>query len=468
MKTWARAVACLLITIASIAVLMSALIWKALTPKDGEWSHRVSWRGVNKDVSVPVLLRWGTHPLVLPLINQRIVTTKAGRWLLQTQSDGSLHATCTPCSLRLAALGPAPLLLNSVQVHARRAEPEAWRGTVSLGDGDTPVLATWHAKLQSESLVFKASMPPTAIEPILAVLGSAVPEMQRATVAGRFGFDASGVLGAQGWRKLRVTPQVLGVSVSGLGTEALLTATPPSACQRGASPNSVEERISGWLPRAVIAAEDQRFFEHPGFDVQELVASWTQNQRGQAKARGGSTITQQLAKMIYTGDERKPARKVREWLYAVEMERTLGKGRILQLYVAMAPWGGDVCGAEAAARHYIGKPAHQLAPHEAAWLASLLTRPDAQLALVKQQGSIDQARAARVIEGLRPMPKWRRDDEVQRLNPWQPVRWLQQPSTSTRAPTPKDAPKDTPAPKRARRSASDHQAKPSSSVSVAQ
>jgi hypothetical protein len=424
-----KAIGVLALVALTVATLLGALVWKALTPKDDEWSHRLSWRGMHKDVSVPVLLRWGTHPLVLPLFNQRIVSTPAGRWLLQTQADGSLHATCTPCTLRLTALGPAPLRLSSVQVHAKRAEPEAWRGTVSLGDdgvGDALVQASWHAKLHRDSLVFKASMLPTAIEPILAELGAAVPEMQHASVQGQFGFEASGVLGAQGLRKMRVKPHLAGVAVSGLGTEALLTASPPSQCQRSLSTNLEDERMVGWLPRAVIAAEDQRFFEHPGFDVQELVASWTQNQRGQAKARGGSTLTQQLAKMVYTGDERTPARKVREWLYAVEMERTLGKGRILQLYLAMAPWGGKVCGAEAAARQYIGKPAHRLAPHEAAWLASLLTRPDAQLALVKQQGQIDQARAARVIEGLRPMPKWRRDDEVQQLGPWQPVRWLQQ------------------------------------------
>ena len=92
--------------------------------------------------------------------------------------------------------------------------------------------------------------------------------------------------------------------------------------------------MSPWLERAVIAAEDQRFAEHAGYDLAELRHAIEGNQRRDRAARGASTITQQLARLVYTGDERSLARKVRELLYAVEMERTLGKGRILRLYLA--------------------------------------------------------------------------------------------------------------------------------------
>src|SRR6185295_1953857 len=148
---------------------------------------------------------------------------------------------------------------------------------------------------------------------------------------------------------------------SGLGTEALAGAR--SSCGRGS-----KLTIDHWLSRAVIAAEDQRFYDHPGYDLTELQASYVRNEQAQRIERGGSTLSQQVAKLLVTGDERSPVRKLRELLYAVEMERTLGKARILRLYLDNAPWGTRVCGAEAAAAHYFGSRAHELKPAEAAWL----------------------------------------------------------------------------------------------------
>ena len=75
----------------------------------------------------------------------------------------------------------------------------------------------------------------------------------------------------------------------------------------------------------MIAAEDQRFFEHAGYDLAELGAALEPQPGQQRVERGGSTLSQQLAKLLVTGDERSPARKLRELLYAVEMEQTLGK-----------------------------------------------------------------------------------------------------------------------------------------------
>jgi membrane peptidoglycan carboxypeptidase len=135
-------------------------------------------------------------------------------------------------------------------------------------------------------------------------------------------------------------------SVSGLGTERLLTAQLPPACRTGAADATP---LGGWLPRALVAAEDARFWEHPGYEIEHLLAAGAHNQRDGSALRGASTLTQQLAKLTITGDDRSAARKLRELLYAVEMERTLGKARILQMYLALAPWGDGVCGAERAA-----------------------------------------------------------------------------------------------------------------------
>ena len=147
---------------------------------------------------------------------------------------------------------------------------------------------------------------------------------------------------------------------------------------------------------------------------------WKSNQEQPDALQGASTITQQLAKLLYTGDERSAARKLREWLYAVEMERTLGKGRILQLYLAVLPWGDGICGAEAAARHHLGKPVNQLKPREAAWLASLLINPDAQLRKWAHEDAAARERVVAVLKGMRRLPRERRESETEALASWQP------------------------------------------------
>ena len=129
-----------------------------------------------------------------------------------------------------------------------------------------------------------------------------------------------------------------------------------------------------------------------------MLAAWQHNQRDGAPLRGGSTLTQQLAKLTLTGDERSATRKLRELLYAVEMERTLGKARILQLYLAVAPWGDGVCGAERAAQVYLGKSAAKVGPVSAAWLVSLLRNPEAQLQRAVR-GARDRSRPRQADRG---------------------------------------------------------------------
>ena len=121
------------------------------------------------------------------------------------------------------------------------------------------------------------------------------------------------------------------------------------------------------LPAAVLAAEDQRFELHPGYDDIEL-ASLLASVEPEGLRRGASTLTQQLARTLFTGGEKTVARKLRELLYAIEMERTLGKPRILELYLNTVDWGPGLCGARAAARTYFRKRPEQLTPLEAAWL----------------------------------------------------------------------------------------------------
>ena len=135
----------------------------------------------------------------------------------------------------------------------------------------------------------------------------------------------------------------------------------------------------------MVAAEDQRFFEHAGVDLVEMRAAWRSGAEASLHPRGASTLSQQLAKLLYTGDERSAVCKLREALCAVEMDRVLGKARVLQLYLAVARWGGGQCGAQAAALQLLHKRASALTPIEAAWLASLLRNPEAGLAQARRE-----------------------------------------------------------------------------------
>ncbi|MDX2251161.1 MAG: monofunctional biosynthetic peptidoglycan transglycosylase [Nitrospira sp.] len=134
-------------------------------------------------------------------------------------------------------------------------------------------------------------------------------------------------------------------------------------------------RISSHLRRAVIAAEDASFFVHEGFDWEGIRDAALYNLEAGEMKRGGSTITQQLAKNLYLSSERSMFRKAREALITRSLEQHLTKERILELYLNVAEWGRGVYGAEAAARHHFGKSAADLTQDEAAWLAAMLPSP---------------------------------------------------------------------------------------------
>jgi len=134
-------------------------------------------------------------------------------------------------------------------------------------------------------------------------------------------------------------------------------------------------RISFHLQRAVIAAEDASFFIHEGFDWEGIRDAALHNLEAGEMKRGGSTITQQLAKNLYLSSERSLLRKAREALITRSLEHRLTKERILELYLNVAEWGRGIYGAEAAARHHFGKSADELTVDEAAWLAAILPSP---------------------------------------------------------------------------------------------
>ena len=135
------------------------------------------------------------------------------------------------------------------------------------------------------------------------------------------------------------------------------------------------ERISSHLKRAVLVTEDAAFFSHEGIDFDEMKKSFDLNWRTFKFLRGGSTITQQLAKNLYLSPSKNPIRKFREFLIARRLEAELPKRRILEIYLNVIEWGDGLYGAEAAARRYYGIPAAALGPEQAAMMASMIFNP---------------------------------------------------------------------------------------------
>jgi monofunctional biosynthetic peptidoglycan transglycosylase len=173
-------------------------------------------------------------------------------------------------------------------------------------------------------------------------------------------------------------PDVRPLRTSNPESTAFIDLRMRDARARGQEPKRIQRwapysRISSNLTRAVLVTEDSRFWTHEGIDFDELKESIEANIERMEFARGGSTITQQLAKNLYLSPSKNPVRKLRELLIARRLEAELSKQRILELYLNVVEWGDGVYGAEAAARTYFHKPASDLSTSESALLAAALT-----------------------------------------------------------------------------------------------
>ncbi|HXU34594.1 MAG TPA: monofunctional biosynthetic peptidoglycan transglycosylase [Thermoanaerobaculia bacterium] len=134
-------------------------------------------------------------------------------------------------------------------------------------------------------------------------------------------------------------------------------------------------RISRNLRRAVLVGEDATFFGHEGFDTDEMRDAITKAIEKKRLPRGASTITQQLAKNLWLSSSRNPLRKIEEVILTRQLEAHLKKKRILEIYLNVVELGPGIYGAEAASRHYFGRSAAGLSPHQAAQLAGSLPAP---------------------------------------------------------------------------------------------
>ncbi len=134
-------------------------------------------------------------------------------------------------------------------------------------------------------------------------------------------------------------------------------------------------RVSPYVMKAVIIAEDDKFWSHEGFDFEAMQKALEKDITKKKFKAGGSTISQQLAKNLYLSPSKNPVRKLKEAILTWRMERQLSKKRIMELYLNVAEWGDGIYGIEAAARKHFGKSAAGLTAREAATLAAVIPNP---------------------------------------------------------------------------------------------
>ncbi|MEK6673631.1 MAG: monofunctional biosynthetic peptidoglycan transglycosylase [Nitrospirota bacterium] len=134
-------------------------------------------------------------------------------------------------------------------------------------------------------------------------------------------------------------------------------------------------QISPYLIKAVLIAEDDKFWRHEGFDYEAIKKAVEKDIKAKKFKFGGSTISQQLSKNLYLSPSKNPLRKAAEAIITWRIEKALSKKRILEIYLNVIEWGEGIFGAEAASRHYFGKPASALTPEEASRLAAVLPNP---------------------------------------------------------------------------------------------
>ena len=168
------------------------------------------------------------------------------------------------------------------------------------------------------------------------------------------------------------------------GSTALMNQRASEARAKGETPKRIQtwvayERISPNLVRAVLAGEDSRFFDHEGFDWEEMRKALEKDWNEGKFSRGASTISQQLAKNLFLSTSKNPLRKLHEALITFEMEKILGKRRILELYLNEIEWGDGIYGAESAARNYFNTSAASLSYDQAAFLSAIIPSPNGVL-----------------------------------------------------------------------------------------
>ncbi len=318
-------------------------------------------------------------------------------------------ARCGACQLPApSALDPAVVL---PPVEARGVYRDgAFVGSITTAD----VRATVVTRREDGVVLGTLTLPPTPLAALLPLALALAPEAAPAQLGGTLSATAE-----VRWPGGLVTfdPKLEDFSVSGL-VPGGLAGGPFQFRARDAEDNEVFvqtgegtpawvplARMGPWLPAAVIATEDASFPWHPGYDLTGMQEAAAKNVEAGAIVRGGSTLTQQLAKNLFLTGTRSYSRKLRELLMAVELEQELGKQRILEVYLNIVEFGPGLRGARAAADTYFLKAPEGLLPEEAAWLASILRFPRTAYRKQYLAGTPDESRVDWILTNLQGVPE---------------------------------------------------------------
>jgi hypothetical protein len=331
-----------------------------------------------------------------------------------------LVVTCEDARIEHPDLAEGPLSLPPVRVVATAHGTQgrlAAEGSADVG----AVKGTFTVTGTPEAWSLVADIPGTPVAELYRLVGPLVPEARRANLAGTF----AAVVRWEGPAGTPVVvPNLTGLRARGLvgpeyaaGTFTWLArdarGEPVPAMTGDGMPGWVGLREAGpWLPAAILAAEDGAFRGHPGYSIEGMMAAAADNAEAQRLRRGGSTLTQQLAKNLFLDGRKTYARKLRELLYAVDLEGSLGKDRILELYLNIVEWGPEIRGAKAAAWTYFAKQPAGLSPEEAAWLASILPYPRWAHRTQYLEGRVRMDRVTTILQRMRGVDEARRDAAI--------------------------------------------------------
>lgn len=388
-----------------IALLALAPVgYRQMAAGETDWKTGITLPGgLHQDLRNSVLLRLVTSPWGRHLLAGQRVSTRFGELRFST-AQGALLVECAPCAIQSREIASQPLRLEQATLTLLRQGPEL-SGSLVLRQNGRSLRLFYTGRLDDRQLALQWHLPRQPLADVYAQFASVVPEVGRAHIEGTLSARGTLALPQARWTA-ELQPE--GFAVYRLGTEFLRYGSFLIGRQdSGGAPQWVVsgDGSPGWLtlqqmgrrlPRAVLAVEDAYFYQHPGYELRELAPLLADP----AHPRGGSTISQQLAKNLFVGGERSFSRKLRELLYAVEMERTLGKQRILTLYLNTVYWGPEIYGAAAASANYFATTPERLDITQAAWLAGSLHNPGLSYRREFLAGTPDRERLAWVARQL--------------------------------------------------------------------
>lgn len=386
----------LMTVVVTLSVILALLAW-VWQPLDQQ-----AWR-----VQLPVA--GGIQVRVVPVL--MLATSAPGRWLLdrkafslhhgdiQLYDQQGLRVVCRQCWLQAQSVSSKPLMIPLVELWIQRQQHQ-FNGLLTAGDEQHRFHIRFDGWASMRRVRLNWRLPATALATLLRPLHAHSAAIASAKVGGWL--TASGTLR---WPKpsWSAQPELHALTVSGLDLSAATQQPIRYDCpllDENKHPEKMQwlpaDKLGRWLPMATIIAEDAEFRHHPGYllgQMQHLLGKPSGD-----KLIGGSTITQQLAKYLFTNGERSWKRKIEELLYAVQLEATLDKTQILTLYLNTVDLGPGLCGVHAAAAYYFNLPAQQLNPLQAAWLAGIIANPHRAWKQQYQAQQPDTRRAEHILQ----------------------------------------------------------------------